>query len=126
MRFSFVVATALLTGSCAQMPSRSASALAEETAGRVAEAPRNCIPTSNGQNLRPIDAQTVAYGWGKTIYVNHLTGPCTALRPTSILVVEAFSGDQYCRGDRVRGIEPGAAVPGSVCILNDWVPYTRR
>ena len=39
------------------------------------------------------------------------------------LIVEGGTGGQYCRGDRVRGLEPGAIIPGPTCNLGDWVPY---
>jgi hypothetical protein len=94
-------------------------------AGYAAGAPQTCVPTSSNDSLQLIDPGTVIYGSGRTVYVNHLGGPCSALSPPSTLIVDAQPG-HYCRGDRVRGFEPGGLIPGPVCILGDWVPYRKQ
>lgn len=99
-----------------------ATAFARELAGHVAGPPQSCITTFGNQNLRAIDSTTLAYGSGRTIYVNRLPGACPAISPYNTLIVEA-QGGQYCRGDRVRGLEPGGIIPGPTCNLGDWVPY---
>jgi hypothetical protein len=116
---------ALAVASCVpQTPEPPNAAFARELAGHTAGAPQNCVNTMPDQNLRVVDRSTVAYGWGRTIYVNHLPGECPALSPFNTLIIEASAG-QYCRGDRVRGLEPGGIIPGPSCNLGDWVPYRR-
>jgi hypothetical protein len=46
------------------------------------------------------------------------------MRPLATLIVESH-GSQYCRGDRIRAVEPPSAVPGPACVLRDFVPYRR-
>lgn len=98
--------------------------LARELAGRVAGEPRACIPTMTDRALVPIDRQTLIFREARRIWVNRLRSECPGVRPHSTLILETFSG-QYCLGDRVRGLEPGTTIPGPVCILGEFVPYTR-
>jgi hypothetical protein len=112
-----------LTGCMRPIAPRGAG-LAHELAGYAAGAPQSCVLTFPGHSLRVIDSSTLAYGSRGTIYVNYPGGPCPALSPFNTLIVDAQPG-RYCRGDRVRGLEPGAIIPGPVCILGDWVPYRK-
>jgi len=124
MRALIVIAAAFSIGSCARPVALPGAALAQETTGRVAGQAMTCISTEQDQNLRVLDRQTLAYGWGSTVYVNHLPGTCPGLEQTSTLIISAQSG-QYCRGDRVAAREPGAIIPGPACNLGDWIPYRR-
>jgi hypothetical protein len=124
MRALMLIAAAALVLSCSRPAGPPGSALAAETSGRVAGPPRFCISVNAGENLHVLDPQTVAYGYGRTIYVNHLRAPCPALNPTNTVIVRAGTGGEYCRGDQVQGLEPGALIPGPQCNLAEWVPYT--
>lgn len=86
---------------------------------------RTCIPTSPNQNLRVIDARTLAFDQGNTLWVNRLDGSCPSLSPYNGVIVEVSSGS-YCRGDPIRALEPNAIIPGPICIIRDWTPYRRR
>ncbi len=110
---------------CTRPAEPPADTFARELAGRVAGAPQSCISSFSNQNLRAIDASTIAYGSGRTIYVNRLSGPCPGLADLSTIIVDAQDGSQYCRGNRVRGNEIGSIIPGPWCPLGDWVPYRR-
>ena len=117
----------LLSGCAATGPgpeARERDAFASELAGRVAGEPETCVSAIQNQPLRIVDRRTIAYDRGGTIWVNRLDGDCPSLRPLNTLIVEAH-GSQYCRGDRVRALEPGTSIPGPVCILRDFVPYRR-
>lgn len=126
MRLAIVVA-ALALGSCAIQPpppSRPDASFAQELAGRVAGPPLKCVTTITGESLRPIDSRTIAYGFGRTIYVNHLPDECPGLQPLNTLIVEMHGG-QYCRLDRVRAVESNSIIPGASCTLGDWMAYRR-
>jgi hypothetical protein len=125
MRALMIIAAAALAASCSRPAMPPGSGFAEATAGRVAGAPRTCISSNPAENLHVIDAQTVAYGYGKTVYINRLPGPCPALSEFNTIIVDAADGTQYCRGNRIRGREPGAIIAGPSCNLGDWVPYTQ-
>jgi hypothetical protein len=124
MRKLILIAAIATLAGCSR-PVAPVVGVAQETTGRLAGAPQSCISSEPSQNLRVLDPQTLAYGWGRTVYINRLSAACPGLEPTSTLVVER-QGPQYCRGDRVRGREAGAVIAGPVCVLNDWVPYRNR
>lgn len=123
---SLLILPVLMAASCTAqpppLPSTSPTSFEQELASRVAGEPQTCVSTFGNQNLRVIDDLTIAYEVGTTLWVNRLPGSCPALSPYNTLIVETASG-QYCRGDRVRGAEPGTVIPGPPCNLQDWVPY---
>src|SRR5438067_866640 len=106
MRALIVISVAAAVAGCTR-PLPPGTSLAEETAGRIAGPAQSCVSVFPQENLRVLDAQTVAYGWGNTVCVNRLAGPCPALSPHNTIIAEGMTGGQYCRGDRVRGLEPG-------------------
>ena len=120
-------AAALTVASCTAEPvaPNDTAAFAREIAGRVAGRPQSCIPTYQSTNLRVIDGQTLAYDQGPTVWVNRLAARCPAIEPLNTVIVEPKLGTQYCRGDHIRGLEPGAIIPGPTCFLGEWVPYRR-
>jgi hypothetical protein len=124
MRELALILAALTMASCSRPVTPPGSDVAQLLAGRVAGPPQTCIPTDQSSGLRAIDEQTLAYGSGRTIYINRLGGPCPGMQPLSTLIIEA-EGSQYCRGDRVRGREMGSIIAGPTCILGNWVPYRR-
>jgi hypothetical protein len=121
-----LISAALAVGSCARPAApNDTTAFARELAGHVAGPAQSCVTTFPNQNLRVIDTSTLAYGEGRTIYVNRLAAPCPGIEPLNTIIVHTY-GSQYCRGDRVQGREPGAIIAGPQCILNDWIPYRMR
>ena len=100
-------------------------ALASTIAGRTADPPQSCILTEPHGSIRAIDSGTVVYGSLSTIYVNRLGGPCPGLEKSSTIIVYA-NGGHYCRGDRIRALEPNSTIPGPNCILGNWIAYPPR
>jgi hypothetical protein len=121
----FISAGALAAASCTRPAEPPGAGLARELAGHVAGPAQTCVSTFPNQNLRVIDPSTLAYGYGRTIYVNRLAAPCPGLEQLNTVIVRTY-GSQYCRGDRVQGLEPGAIIPGPQCILGNWTPYRMR
>jgi hypothetical protein len=120
-----IVIAGLILASCTRPAVPAQVGLAHELEGFVAEAPQTCVPISPNQNLRVIDARTLAYGYTTVVYVNHLGADCPALSPYNSVIIDA-QGGQYCRGDRVRGLEPHAGIPGPWCNLGDWTTYRKK
>lgn len=118
-----ILLAACAVSGCTRPAEPAQATFARELAGHVAGAPQTCVSQFGQQNLRVIDASTLAYGSGRTIYVNRLGGPCPALSQFNTVIVDARGGTQYCRGDRVRGLETGGIIPGPWCNLGDWTPY---
>jgi hypothetical protein len=124
MRALILFAAVTMIAGCAQPPVPSnAQAFAQELGGRAAGRPESCIPATQKQNLRVVDAQTLAYDDGPTVWVNHLSAPCPGIAAMSTVIVEPKLGTQYCSGDHVRGLEAGAIIAGPTCFLGAWVPY---
>jgi hypothetical protein len=125
MRSSLLLVAAAVVG-CAPQESAPGfkDTFAQEVAGRTPGQGQRCISPLGKENIRIVNPQTVAYGFGRTIYVNRLRAPCSSLEPNNTTIIESHGG-QYCSGDHVRGLEPGAAIPGPVCFLGDWTPYRR-
>lgn len=121
--YILLASPAALVGSCAPTEPAASGPLAE-LSGRTAGAPQRCVTIEQSQSLRIADSQTVIYGSGRTIWVNRLASSCPGADTFDILVVEPI-GPQYCRGDRVRPLDPVSKMPGPVCILGDFVPYSR-
>lgn len=125
MRALTIVAAAALAGSCTRPAVPPGSDFAAQTEGRIAGPAQSCISNNSSENLHVLDPQTLAYGTGRTIYVNRLNAQCPAMSEVNTIIIQPSLGGQYCRGDLVRGLEPGATIPGPTCILGDWVPYRR-
>jgi len=123
MRALMLFAAIGLLGSCSRPVMPPASGFAEAVAGRVAGPPQTCITNNPAENLHVLDPQTLAYGYGRTIFINRLESVCPGLRENNTLIVRAGTGGEYCRGDQVSAREPGAFIPGPSCNLSYWVPY---
>jgi hypothetical protein len=95
-----------------------------ELAGRTAGPAARCVPVERSEALRLSGDRTILYGRGRTIWVNRVGTDCNGIRRSDILIVEPI-GAQYCRGDRLRSLDPVSRVPGPGCLLGDFVPYRR-
>jgi hypothetical protein len=122
-----ILSVALAATACVgvQGATEEAPALSQELTTRVAGEPQTCIPAGSGKTLTVIDQRTLIAEQGDTIWVNRLVAACPGLQPFSNLIVQV-QGSQYCRGDQIRALEPGLAVPGPICILRDFTPFRRR
>lgn len=94
-----------------------------ELAGRVAGPTTACVPLRQGETLRVSEnnRHTLIYGNGRTMFANYL-GQCR-IDPNDLLVTLPSSGS-YCRGDVVKTVDRSSGIPGPVCILDNFVPYT--
>lgn len=115
---------ALLLMSCSQAEPRTSTAAIPDLAGRTAGAPRRCVPAQQTSALHVLDSHTLLYGGGRTIWLNRLASDCPGITRMDVLIVEP-TGSQYCRGDRVRSVDPVSKTPGPACVLGDFVPYSR-
>ena len=123
-RSAAMAVTAAVTMSCTPVPPKSASAPLAEAAGRIAGTPQRCVPIQPNEPLRLGADRVVLYGRGRTLWVNRLSEDCAGMRRNDILIVEPVGGS-YCRGDRVRSVDPISRLPGPGCRLNDFVPFRR-
>ena len=121
---STVGSLAALIGACSAPPPDTGGSPVPELVGRTSGAAQRCVPIEQNASLRIAQPGITLYGSGRTIWVNRLASNCPGMDRMDILIVEPI-GSQYCRGDRVRTIDPVSRIPGPACILGDFVPYTR-
>ena len=114
----------LLASACAAPSAQREADLSGELAGRTAGAPSDCVAASAADGLVARDSRTLVYRHGRTLWVNRLPASCPGLEPLSRLIVEVYGG-QYCRGDRIRALQPGQSIPGPACLLGSFTPYRR-
>jgi hypothetical protein len=110
----------------APIGAKEAKLLERELKGKVAGEPRNCISTLGNDNLIRISDDMLLYRQsGRLVYQNKLRSPCRGLaRDNDVIVTETFGG-QICRGDIVRLVDRTSGIPGPVCSLGEFVPYTK-
>ena len=117
----------LLFAGCAAVAAaadRDQEDLARDLAGRVAGPPQDCVPSQQTESLRVVDSQTIAYGGGRTLWVNRLDSACPGLTAMDRLIVETH-GSEYCRSDHIRAIGFSGGIPGPICFLGRFTPYRR-
>ena len=118
MRWIFAV---LVTAGCMAPPSASVHPR-HSLAGRVAQAPEDCVPARPQEALLGIDQQTLSYRFGDTVYVTKVQQECPGLFPGRSVAVHMIGG-RYCSGDRISVIEPGSNVPRQICSIGPFTPY---
>lgn len=125
MRPFAICVAAMLAGCAAPPPPSGPPKELRELAGRVAGPPQRCVLIERQEALRVSDEDggTLLYGRGGTIWVNRV-GPACRFSHDDILISEPI-GAYYCRGDRIRSFDRFTKIPGSACILGDFVAYRR-
>jgi len=96
--------------------------LAAALAGRTAGEAQNCVSILGAQSLRVVDDRTLLMEDGCTYWVSRLENPCPGMRPNDSLIIEP-TGNQYCRGDQIRSLDPTSHIVGPVCRLEAFIPY---
>jgi hypothetical protein len=129
MKQMLLVTGALLAlGGCATGEEAQTTAdqesFARELSDRTAGEPRACIQARTSSGITAVDDRTIVRRDGRTLWVNRLAHACPGLRPLTTLIIETH-GAEYCRGDRIRALDPGTTIPGPICVIGDWVPYMR-
>ena len=93
-------------------------------AGRVAGTPVQCISLDQATSPQIVDAGTILFRRGKTLWRTGPVDACPGLRRTSILIVERF-GSQLCRNDRFQAVEPDQRIPAAPCRFDRFTPYLK-
>lgn len=112
----------LLCAACAA-PGHDEDALERELAGLATGEPKDCVIAGAATRLVARDRRTVVVEDGHTLWVSRLQADCPGLDPATAIVIESQSG-RYCRGDRIRALEPGRQA-GPWCRLESFTPYRR-
>ena len=131
MRLPALLITALLTGACAATPTnepRSARAqqqLDRYLTGKVAGAPRTCLPRYSADDMVVVDDNTILFRDGRRVWRTEMLGGCSGLsRAGSALLTRQFGSGELCRGEIARVIDTSAGFTAGSCSFGDFVPYS--
>jgi hypothetical protein len=117
------IASAVLLAGCTAPGPAATTAAVPELTGRTAGAPQRCIRLERHEPLRVAGPHTLAYGRGRRVWINAVP-ECAAFKHSDVLVTDPI-GTQLCRGDLVRSLDAASRIPGPVCRIGDFIPYTR-
>ena len=98
-------------------------------AGRVPLRGMSCVPSTRDTDMRIIDANTLAFRVGTSVYIAQTTG-CANLSPNGMytLLTRQEGAGGLCRGDPAQVVEAGSAVPVGSCLITgitQFVPVPR-
>jgi hypothetical protein len=94
--------------------------------GKVAQAPVNCLPSYNANDMVVIDENTVAFRVGtRRVYVAHMQGGCPNLSPGGpyALLTKQYGGSGLCHGDIAQVIDPVNHITVGSCAFGEFTPY---
>ncbi len=98
-------------------------------AGKVPQAPVNCVPQYNANDMSVIDGRTLAFRVGSgfnTVYMVHLTPGCeNVANGPYALVSRSFGGGGLCTGDIQQVTDTMANSPAGSCSVAAIIPYAR-
>jgi hypothetical protein len=120
-----LIAGTLLIGGAAQAkPADHEAELARAIAGRVAEAPVDCIDLHRIRASRVISGTAIIYDAGSVLYVNRPQNGAEELNQWDMMVTRTPS-TRLCRIDTVTMLDPSSRSFSGVVFLGDFVPYRR-
>lgn len=127
----FFVSAAALAG-CATQPPQPRTVHAEQRlqtmlAGKVAGAPRSCLPSHHSSDMVVVDARTVLFrDGGRRVWRTEMRGGCALLDSSHYtLVTRSFGGQGLCGGDIAYLADSSTGMIMGSCSWGDFVPYTR-
>ncbi len=121
-----LLAGTLLLGTSAALadpPDREAE-LERALAGRVAEAPVDCIDMHRVRNTRIINGTAILYNAGNVIYVNRPDSGAESLRSWDQMRTRQFMS-RLCSVDTVEMFDTNVNTLKGIVFLGEFVPYRR-
>lgn len=117
--------TLLLGAGAAQAdpPDREAE-LERALAGRVAEAPVDCIDLSRVRNTRIINGTAILYNAGSVVYVNRPDSGAESLRRWDRMQTRTMAS-RLCSIDTVQMFDTNVNTLKGIVFLGEFVPYRR-
>ena len=129
-----VIASALASCTMAPPPAGYAEAQAAKEqadfqralAGRVPSGqPLACLPNYSTNDTVNLSENTILFGRGGTVYVNHPPGGCPGLSNGLYALVTRSVGGQLCRGDIANVTDIQNHMIVGTCTMGDFMPYSR-
>ena len=121
-----LLAGALLLGAGAAQadPVDREAELERALAGRVAEAPVDCIDLSRVRNTRIINGTAILYNAGSVIYVNRPDNGAESLRRWDRMQTRTMAS-RLCSIDTVQMFDTNVNTLKGIVFLGEFVPYRR-
>jgi hypothetical protein len=119
-----IAATVLIGGAAQAKPADHEAELARAIAGRVAEAPVDCIDLNRVRSSRVITDTAIIYDMGGVLYVNRPTNGAEELNQWDTMVTRTPS-TRLCSVDTVTMVDQGSHSFRGVVFLGEFVPYRR-
>lgn len=119
-----IAGTLLIGGAALAKPADHEAELARAIAGRVAEAPVNCIDLHRVRSSRVITGTAIIYDMGNVLYVNRPENGASELNQWDTMVTRTPS-TRLCSVDTVTMVNPSSRSFSGVVFLGDFVPYRR-
>ena len=88
----------------------------------------SCISDFNRSNPTPLPDGRLLFrsepSRGQSYVASFKGGGCPGMHTLSTIIVDRFSSSEYCEGDKVRAIDPPQTIPGPICIIDHFEPYS--
>jgi len=132
--FLAVALLAPLLGSCvgpdlvADQTVKGEALLAKRLAGKVADAPVNCLPRYRSNDMEVVDRDTILFHEGRTTYRQDTNGHCYPNGHSSgyaLVTRSVGGGGQLCDGDIAQVVDTSSGFFAGSCSFNRFVPYRR-
>lgn len=129
-RSSILLLTAAL-GACStnmgppeQRTARQEDQLRRALAGKVAQAPVDCLPTYRSADMEVVDNYTILFRDGANrVFVQSPRGGCAPLGSGHYTLVTNLHNGQLCRGDISRVVDLPAGMTVGSCSMDSFIPY---
>lgn len=93
--------------------------------GKVAGKPRDCLPNTGNRNPIAVGEDIIAFRRGDIIYRNNLRSICQGLNGKRDILISIVPSGNVCKNDKVKRVDRFTGVPRSLCVLGQFVPYTK-
>jgi hypothetical protein len=96
-------------------------------AGKVAGAPRSCLPSYRADDMIVIDDNVIAFRDGPNrVWLTKPNGACSLLSsPGYALVTRNFGGLGLCSGDIGQVLDTTSRMTVGSCVMGEFTPYER-
>jgi hypothetical protein len=98
--------------------------LSRALAGKVAQAPVDCLPTYRSADMEVISDNTILFHDGRNrVFVQNPPGGCSPIGSGHYTLVTKSFGTQLCRGDISRVVDLAAGMTVGSCAMGSFTPY---
>ncbi|MCA1653804.1 MAG: hypothetical protein LC656_06385 [Sphingomonadales bacterium] len=110
-----------------QRSARQEDQLRRALAGKVAQAPVDCLPTYRSADMEVVDDNTILFHDGANrVYVQSPRGGCAPIGSGHYtLVTHLYGSGQLCRGDISQVVDLPVGFTVGSCSMSEFIPYVK-